>query len=105
MALQISFVIPIYNRPEELRELLVSLKAQSEKVFEIVVVEDGSQRTSNHVVDDFKSCLPLVYFTKENTGPGDSRNFGIARAKGNYFIILDSDCVLPKDYLKSVHEF
>jgi glycosyltransferase involved in cell wall biosynthesis len=105
MALQISFVIPIYNRPEELRELLVSLKAQSEKVFEIVVVEDGSQRTSNHVVDDFKSCLPLVYFTKENTGPGDSRNFGMARAKGNYFIILDSDCVLPKDYLKSVHEF
>ncbi len=105
MAQQISFVIPIYNRPEELHELLESLKAQSEKVFEVVVVEDGSQRPSDQVVSSFKNSLPLAYFTKENTGPGDSRNYGMSRAKGSYFVILDSDCVLPKDYLKSVQDY
>lgn len=105
MAQQISFIIPIYNRPEELRELLESLKAQSEEVFEVVVIEDGSQLPSDKVISSFKDYLPLVYFTKKNTGPGDSRNYGMARAKGTYFIILDSDCVLPVDYLKSVNEY
>lgn len=103
MQLNYSFVIPVYNRPDELRELLRSLTAQDfERPYEVVIVEDGSQYTAADVVEDFRGSLSLVYLTKENTGPGDSRNYGMARASGDYFIILDSDCILPPDYLRAI---
>jgi len=102
---KISFVVPVYNRPEELRELLESLVAQTAPVFEVLVIEDGSAVTCFSVVEDFQKQLPLVYFYKENTGPGDSRNYGMSKATGDFFIILDSDCVLPKHYLKAINEF
>jgi len=105
MYYNISFVVPIYNRPEEMRELLESLLVQSTPVFEVVIVEDGSSISSEAVVAAFKDVLPLVYFYKENSGPGASRNYGMNRAQGDFFVILDSDCVLPPDYLKSVQEF
>ena len=99
----ISFIIPVYNRPDELEELLGSfLDLEGNRDFEIVVVEDGSQISSSEVIDKFINDLDISYFYKANSGPGGSRNFGMDNAKGNYFIILDSDCILPKSYLTSV---
>ncbi|MFD0835753.1 glycosyltransferase [Mariniflexile aquimaris] len=103
MQLQFSFIIPVYNRPDEIQELLQSfVELKTTTNFEIVIVEDGSTITSKEVVDAFKSKLTISYFFKENSGPGDSRNYGMQRAKGNYFIILDSDCILPQNYLNDV---
>ncbi|MEL6811918.1 MAG: glycosyltransferase [Bacteroidota bacterium] len=106
MQLDYSFVIPVYNRPQEIQELLESfLKVDFSRTFEIVIVEDGSSETSQQVVDSFAERLNISYYFKENTGPGDSRNFGMQKAKGNYFIILDSDCLIPPHYLKTVDNF
>lgn len=99
-----SVVVPVYNRPEELRELLQSLAAQSYQNFEVVVVEDGSTLASDSVVKEF-SQLSIRYFTKPNTGPGPSRNFGFEKALGDYFIIFDSDCILPSTYFEVVEKF
>ena len=100
-----SIVVPVYNRPEEVRELLQSLAQQDfEKDFEVVIVEDGSSESSEDIVETFKGGLQISYYFKENSGPGDSRNFGMQNAKGNYFIILDSDCILPKQYLSEVNK-
>ncbi len=103
MELHFSVIIPIYNRPEELLELLDSLsKQQFDKPFEIIVVEDGSQLKSDKVIEQFDT-LNIKYFFKKNSGPGDSRNYGMNKVAGNYFIILDSDCVMPVFYLKEVN--
>ncbi|RXR19240.1 glycosyltransferase [Flavobacterium amnicola] len=104
-----SFVIPVYNRPDEIEELLDSLTKQTySKPFEIIIVEDGSTIPCEHTVDKYRSRLNLTYYLKYNSGPGDSRNFGMQYAKGDYYIILDSDCILPAQYLaeveKSLHE-
>lgn len=105
MQLQFSFIIPVYNRPDETQELLQSFELlQGDGAFEIVIVEDGSTIASKEVVDAYKEKLDISYFFKENSGPGDSRNFGMQNAKGNYFIILDSDCILPKNYLIEVEK-
>lgn len=96
-----SFIIPVYNRPEETKELLESLAFQTQKDFEVVIIEDGSTNTSEEVVKSFSSKLNIKYLFKNNTGPGDSRNYGMQRASGDYFIILDSDCILPKFYFKN----
>jgi glycosyltransferase involved in cell wall biosynthesis len=104
-ALHFSFIIPVYNRPEEIKELLESFtKLEGGFDYEIVIVEDGSTRSSKVMVDEFSKGLDIAYYFKKNSGPGDSRNFGMCRAKGDYFIILDSDCLLPKNYLNSVNE-
>ncbi|HMC01255.1 MAG TPA: glycosyltransferase [Flavobacteriaceae bacterium] len=98
-----SFIIPVYNRPEEVKELLESfVDLNTDKLFEIVIVEDGSTISSKSSVEAYQSKLNISYYFKENSGPGDSRNFGMQKAKGNYFIILDSDCILPKEYLNNV---
>lgn len=103
MQLQFSFVIPVYNRPDETQELLQSfVDMQTQLNYEIVIVEDGSSITSKTVVEGFKKQLNISYYFKENSGPGDSRNYGMRKAKGNYYIILDSDCILPKNYLTEV---
>ena len=91
-----SFIIPVYDRPEEIQELLQSmLKLRFDEPFEVVIIEDGSQKDALEVVRSFEGQLDISYLKKGNTGPGDSRNFGMKRAKGNYFIILDSDVLLP----------
>lgn len=103
MKLFFSIVVPIYNRPEEADELLASLAQQIyDSEFEVVLVEDGSTETSEAVVNKYKDQLQISYYFKENSGPGDSRNFGMRKAKGNYFIILDSDCIIPAEYLQNV---
>lgn len=101
-----SFIIPVYNRPQEIKELLESfLVLQSNHEYEIVIVEDGSSETSEAVVKQFENSLNISYYTKPNSGPGDSRNYGMKKATGNYFIILDSDCLLPSHYLETVDYF
>lgn len=98
-----SVIIPVYNRPEELGELLQSIIQQEDSSnLQVIVVEDGSTELSDKVIDKYSEHIRINYFFKENTGPGDSRNFGMRKASGDYFIILDSDCVLPKQYLKEV---
>ncbi len=105
MNLFFSFIVPVYNRPDEVKDLLDSLAIQTFKEpFEIVIVEDGSTIDSEKVIEEFRSRLTISYFKKLNSGPGDSRNYGMKRAKGNYFIILDSDCILPPQYLKEVEK-
>lgn len=100
MRIFFSIIVPVYNRPEEIRELLESLRQQDFKEdFEVVIVEDGSSESSERVVEGFQDKLHISYYYKKNSGPGDSRNFGMEKAKGNYFIILDSDCILPQQYL------
>lgn len=106
MKLDYSFVIPVYNRPQETQELLESfLDVAFHQSYEIVIVEDGSTETSEAVVQSFSDRLNISYYFKKNTGPGDSRNYGMRKAKGNYFIILDSDCLIPPNYLKEVDQF
>lgn len=100
--LHFSFIIPVYNRPEELDELLMSLAAQSRRDFEVLVIEDGSSRKSEFLLAKYDDILNIHYFYKENSGPGDSRNFGMKNAAGNYFLILDSDCILPSNYFEEV---
>ncbi|MAO07910.1 MAG: glycosyl transferase family 2 [Alteromonas sp.] len=102
MQLHFSFIIPVYNRPEEIEELLQSFSKMEGQDYEIVIVEDGSSIDCKEVVQKFSDKLPISYYFKENTGPGDSRNYGMRVAKGNYFIILDSDCILKPDYFKVV---
>lgn len=103
MELSFSFIIPVYNRPEEIKDLLQSFEKQTyNKPYEIVIIEDGSTNASEQVIGDFKNTLDISYFKKSNSGPGDSRNFGMQRARGNYFIVLDSDCLLPTHYLHTV---
>jgi len=106
MNINYSFVIPVYNRPEEVEELLKSFATFTTKIpFEIVLVEDGSTLSSKPIVEKFIDRLDISYFEKENSGPGDSRNYGMNKAKGEFFIILDSDVILPKDYLKQVDDY
>ncbi|WKW45606.1 glycosyltransferase [Myroides sp. JBRI-B21084] len=101
-----SFIIPVYNRPDEIDELLYSLTFQTYKEwFEVVVVEDGSTLNCQNVVEKYANKLNVSYYFKKNSGPGDSRNFGMNVAKGTYFIILDSDCILPNNYLQEVNVF
>lgn len=101
--LDFSFIIPVYNRPDEIKELLDSfVKVKDIKSTEIVIVEDGSNIKSDSIVASFEEQLNIAYYYKANSGPGDSRNYGMQKAKGNYFIILDSDCILPETYLLAV---
>lgn len=99
-----SFIIPVYNRPDEVDELLQSMTRQTLTDFEVIVVEDGSVRDCKNVCDSYAGRLDLHYHMKENSGPGQSRNYGAERARGEYLIILDSDVVLPDGYLQSVDD-
>ena len=99
-----SLIIPIFNRPDEIEELLESLSKQTHTAnYEIVIIEDGSSITCEHIIQKYLD-LNVSYYFKPNSGPGDSRNFGMKLAKGDYFIILDSDCIIPTNYLQTVDE-
>lgn len=100
-----SFVIPVYNRPEEIDELLYSLTQQEfHKPFEIVIVEDGSEQPAKEVIKKYQNDLNIQYYVTENAGAGMARNFGMSQAEGTYFIVLDSDILVPSNYLKKVHK-
>lgn len=97
-----SIIVPVYNRPNEVDELLQSLCQQTVKDFEVLIIEDGSIKTCKDVCDKYANILVLHYHAKENSGPGQSRNYGAKRAKGEYVIILDSDVVLPATYIEAI---
>ncbi len=101
--MKFSFIIPIYNRPDEIDELLESLsKQEGTRDFEIVIVEDGSSIPCKHIVEKYQDKLEISYYTKSNSGPGKSRNYGLGVAKGDYFIFLDSDTIAPPTYFNEV---
>jgi glycosyltransferase involved in cell wall biosynthesis len=97
-----SVVIPVYNRPQEVDELLQSLTLQTVRNFEVIIVEDGSTTRSDSVVEKFSGDFPIQYFFKPNSGPGPSRNFGFQHARGDYFVVFDSDCIIPENYFQAV---
>ena len=99
-----SIIIPVYNRPDEVDELLESLSHQSLTDFEVIVVEDGSTVPCDDVCRRHSGKLPVTYYAKPNSGPGQSRNYGAERAAGEYLIVLDSDVVLPEGYLQAVDD-
>ena len=99
-----SIIVPVYNHPDEVDELLQSLTEQTLKDMEVIIVEDGSSQPCENIVHRYAGKLQLRYYTKENSGPGQTRNFGAEHSQGEYLIFLDSDCVLPPDFLKVVDE-
>ena len=99
-----SIIVPVFNRPDEVDELLESLSNQTLKDFEVIIVEDGSVKNCKDVCDKYADILVLHYYAKENSGPGQSRNYGAERAGGDYLLILDSDVVLPENYLQAVED-
>jgi glycosyltransferase involved in cell wall biosynthesis len=103
--MKFSIVIPVYNRPDEVKELLESLSLQSYKNFEVVVVEDGSTIKCEEVVSSYKDKMAISYYFKMNEGRSLARNYGIKKAVGDYYIIFDSDCIIPEKYLSIVHRF
>jgi len=98
-----SVIVPVYNRPDEIDELLNSLTKQTYKNFEVIIVEDGSDLRCDHIVEQYSDQLAMRYFYKPNSGQGFSRNFGFEKAKGDYFIVFDSDCLIPSHYFETVN--
>ena len=99
-----SIIVPLYNRPQEIKELLETLVLQTYTQFEVLVIEDGSVKDAADIVNSFADKLNIKYFVKPNEGQGFARNYAFERAQGDYFIIFDSDCLIPEDYLQIVND-
>ncbi len=101
--MQFSIIVPVYNRPNEVKELLDSLvKSNCKEAIEIIIIEDGSTDRCETIIDSFEDKLKITYYFKQNSGPGSSRNFGMNKANGDYFILFDSDCLIPENYFTEV---
>jgi len=100
-----SIIVPVFNRPQELDDLLQSLTQQTFRDFEVLVIEDGSTISSEKIFEKYSGELSITYFFKPNSGPGPSRNFGFEKASGKFFVVFDSDCQIPAKYLESVEKF
>lgn len=100
-----SVIIPVYNRPQEVDELLESLTQQTYQNFEMLIIEDGSDQRCKDIVDQYQERLDIRYYYKENSGQGFSRNFGFERAEGDYLIVFDSDCIIPSHYFETVNRY
>lgn len=98
-----SVIIPVFNRPDEVKELLISLEKQTEKNFEIIIVEDGSTEKCDNIAKKYSEKLSIQYFYKKNEKPAIARNYGAKHAKGNYLLFFDSDCIIPPDYFKIIN--
>jgi glycosyltransferase involved in cell wall biosynthesis len=99
-----SIVVPVFNRPAEVAELLESLVEQTFKDFEVIIVEDGSQQTCKHIIEKYNAQLTVKYYEKPNSGPGLTRNYGAERSAGETIIFFDSDCIIPSQYLDVVNK-
>jgi glycosyltransferase involved in cell wall biosynthesis len=97
-----SVIVPVFNRPDEIEELLGSLCEQTYSLFEVIIVEDGSEIRCDDRIDQYRGRLDISYYYKENSGQGFSRNYGFERAKGDYFVVFDSDCIIPTNYFETV---
>lgn len=101
--IKLSLIIPVFNRPQEVDELLDSLTKQSRKNFDVMIVEDGSAEKCDQIISKYADQLDIKYFFKDNSGPGQSRNYGAERALGDYFIFFDSDVIVPENYIEIVN--
>lgn len=97
-----SIIVPVYNRPKEVQELLESLSQQTSKNFEAVIVEDGSTVKCDNIVEEYKDKIQIKYFFKPNSGRSLTRNYGMERAAGDYLVFFDSDCIIPPQYFETV---
>lgn len=102
---KLSIIVPVYNRPDEVSELLESLSKQTDKDFEVLIIEDGSSLKCDEVCKAYEGKLDLHYYFKPNSGRSETRNYGMDRASGNYFIIFDSDCIMPSEYIETVKRY
>lgn len=100
-----SIIIPLYNRPQEIDELLNTLTQQTYTQFEVLVIEDGSVNDARAIVEKYANKLDVTYFFKPNEGQGFTRNYGFERAKGDFFVVFDSDCLIPENYLEVVRDY
>lgn len=100
-----SIIVPVYNRSAEVDELLESLCEQDYPHFEVIIVEDGSEKPCKEIIDKYTDRISIQYFTKKNSGPGLTRNFGADKAKNDYLIFFDSDCIIPPTYMRNVSRF
>ena len=100
-----SIIVPVFNRPDEIDELLASLTHQTYTNFEVLIIEDGSQLKCESQVQKYKESLNIRYFFKPNSGQGFSRNYGFERANGEWLIVFDSDCIIPEYYLSAVEGY
>ena len=98
----ISIIIAIFNRKDELFELLNSLSHQTDKEFEIIIVDDGSKIALLPIVELFEKQLDIKFFRKDNSGPGLSRNYGAKRAKNDWLVFVDSDVIVETDYIENI---
>ena len=99
-----SIIVPVFNRPQEVKELLDSLCKQTFTDFELLLVEDGSTEPCEFLISNYSNKISIQYFSKLNSGPGDSRNFGMDNATGEYFIFFDSDCLIPSHYFQALND-
>ncbi len=102
--MKFSLIVPVYNRPDEIADLLESLDHQTDRGFELVLVEDGSTVPCREIVDRYAGHFDIQYFAKGNEGRSIARNYGMDHAKGDYFVFVDSDCILPPDYFESLRK-
>jgi glycosyltransferase involved in cell wall biosynthesis len=102
--MEFSIIIPVYNRPDEVDELLESLLKQKSGKFEIIIVEDGSSLKCDKIIEKYKDKLDIQYFFKENGGPAQARNYGSSKSKYDYFVFFDSDCIIPENYFEIVEQ-
>lgn len=100
--LKLSIIVPVYNRPDEVAELLASLAGQTDKGFEVLIIEDGSTLRCEEICKQYEGKLDIHYYYKPNSGRSETRNYGMDRASGNYFIVFDSDCIMPSKYIETV---
>ena len=100
-----SVIVPVFNRPKEMKEFLKSLTKQSYRNFELIIIEDGSTKTCYWIMQKYSNELDIKYYYKYHTGPGDSRNLGMAKSSGQYLIFFDSDCIIPFNYFESVEAY
>ncbi len=97
-----SIIVPVYNRPAEVKELAESLARQTSKDFELLIIEDGSSVPCAEILEPFRNDFTIRYFFKENSGRSHTRNYGMERAEGEYLVFFDSDCIIPPDYFQTV---
>lgn len=99
--LAFSIIVPVYNRPQEIEEFLMGLNSQSDKNFEVIILEAPSKNSCKHICEKYDKYFSVRYIC-DNSGRSTRRNMGMKIAKGNYFLLFDSDCILPSDYIKTI---
>ncbi len=100
-----SVIVAVYNRPKEIEDLLNSISNQKFKDFEVIIVDDGSEKSSREIFQDFRDKINLSYFFIQNQGPALARNFGVTKSSGDWIIFFDSDCTIPENYFFEVEKY